>query len=91
MLGVRGAYHYTDIDNDEIDVYGGATISYNMLSYKYSDNAGNNDLYDTGNYGSTAGVTAFVGGRYYFISSVAAMAEVGYGVSYLTVVLSLKF
>jgi hypothetical protein len=87
IIGVRGAYHYTAL-GDKIDVYGGVMLSYNALKYKdnYSGSV------SIGNYGSgTTGFTAFVGGRYYFAEHIAAMAELGYGVSYLTVGLAFKF
>lgn len=92
IVGVRGAYHYTGLSNEKIDVYGGVMLSYNILKYKYTDNEGNSDSYSNGgSYGSAAGFTAFLGGRYYFTDNIAAMAELGYGVSYLTLGLAFKF
>ena len=66
-------------------------LSYNILKFKYEDNAGNSRLYNTGSYGSAVGFTAYVGGRYSISKNIAAMAELGYGVSYLTPGLALKF
>ncbi len=80
ILGVRGAYHYNGFNINNLDVYGGAMLSYNILSFD-----------GEGNYGSTAAGTAFLGGRWYFTESIAAMAEVGYGVAYLTIGASFKF
>ncbi|HET7117912.1 MAG TPA: hypothetical protein VFI29_15560 [Hanamia sp.] len=92
IVGVRGAYHYTALENEKIDVYGGAMLSYNILKYKYKDNTGNSGNYSSaGSYGSSFGFTAFIGGRYYFTDNIAAMAELGYGVSYLTLGLAFKF
>src|SRR4051812_34971798 len=31
IIGVRGAYHYTALKSDKLDVYGGLMLSYNML------------------------------------------------------------
>jgi len=90
VIGVRSAYHYQGIGNDKVDVFGGVMLSYNLLHYKYSDNAGNNGLFSGKSYGSGVGLTAYIGGRYYFSSNIAAMAELGYGVSYLTIGASLK-
>lgn len=92
IAGVRSAYHYTGISNKKIDVYGGIMLSANIVSYKYKNNTGNNNGYaGAGNYNSGAGFTGFVGGRYYFSNHIAAMAELGYGVSYLTLGASFKF
>ncbi len=92
IVGLRGAYHYTGFDNDKLDAYGGIMLSYNILKYSYKDNSGNSGGYSSaGSYGSRAGFTAFIGGRYYFSDNIAAMAELGYGVSYLTLGLAFKF
>ena len=90
ILGVRSAYHYTGLPIDELDVYGGAMLSYNILSYKYSDNDPLFNYHD-GTYGSHLGFSIYVGGRYYLMENVAAFAELGYGVSYLTLGASVKF
>lgn len=92
IIGVRSAYHYTGFKNEKLDVYGGLMLSYNILSYsvKYSDeNVGN--ITGSGSYGSAAGLTGYLGGRYYFNPKVAANVELGYGVSYLNAGVSLKF
>ncbi|HVZ96140.1 MAG TPA: hypothetical protein VG847_04645 [Chitinophagaceae bacterium] len=91
VIGVRSAYHYNGIKNDKVDVYGGLMLSYNIVNYKYTDNVGNSGLYSTGSYGSGVGLTAYIGGRYFFTDNIAAMAELGYGVSYFTIGASLKF
>src|SRR5688572_12463518 len=36
VIGVRSAYHYNGINNKNFDVYGGAMLSYNIASYKYT-------------------------------------------------------
>jgi hypothetical protein len=92
IVGVRSAYHYTGISNKKVDVYGGIMLSANIVGYKYEDNSGYNRQYaSAGNYNSGAGFTGFVGGRYYFSNHIAAMAELGYGVSYLSLGASFKF
>lgn len=92
IVGIRSAYHYNKLNNGKFDVYGGLMLSYNILSYKYSDNAGNagSSIYG-GNYNSTAGITAYLGARYLFTQNFGAFAELGYGVSYLTLGVMLKF
>lgn len=90
IIGLRSAYHYNGIKSDQFDVYGGVMLSYNIVSYSYKDENGNS-AFTGGNYGSAAGFTLYVGGRYFFSDNVAAFAELGYGVSYLTLGVSLKF
>ncbi|THU39516.1 hypothetical protein FAM09_13510 [Niastella caeni] len=90
VIGVRSAYHYNGINNEKFDVYGGLMLSYNILSYKFSDN-GTSSTYRAGSYGNALGFSAYVGGRYLFTNNIGAFAELGYGVSYLTLGLALKF
>lgn len=85
IVGARSAFHLTSLKVDKLDLYGGLMLSYNSLNYH------NGSGYNYGSYGSTAGITAYVGGRYYFVSNIAAFAELGYGVSYLTLGASFKF
>lgn len=93
IVGARAAYHYTGWDTDKFDVYGGVMLSYNILSYKYKDNMGSSGggVSGLGSYGSAAGFSGFVGGRYYFTPAIAAYSELGYGVSYLSAGISFKF
>jgi len=90
IIGVRSAYHYNGINNEKADLYGGLMLSYNILNYKYEDNGGFNQS-TAGSYGSAAGFTAYVGGRYFLSDNIGLFAEVGYGVSYLTVGAAYKF
>jgi hypothetical protein len=90
IIGVRSAYHYNGFDMEKLDVYAGAMLSYNILSYSYKDTGGSG-YHDNGSYGSAAGITFYAGGHYFFSDNIAAFAEAGYGVSYLTLGLSLKF
>ncbi|MCC6384574.1 MAG: hypothetical protein LC117_02815 [Bacteroidia bacterium] len=91
IIGIRSAFHYTALENDQFDLYGGILLSYNMLSYKYEDNDPYSNYNINNNYGSAAGLTAFAGGRYFFTSNIGLFAEAGYGVSYLTIGVSFKF
>ena len=77
IVGVRGAYHYNGLNVDKLDVYAGAMLSYNILSY-------DNTYTASGSYGSVFDATTFIGGRWYFAQSIAAFAEIGYGVAYFT-------
>jgi len=91
VIGARSAYHYNALNNEKFDVYGGLMLSYNILSYKYSDNSGSSVFKGSGSYGSNLGLSAFVGGRYLFTDNIGAFAELGYGVSYLTLGVAFKF
>lgn len=92
VIGIRGAWHYTQLPVEKLDVYGGVMLAYNILKYSYTDNGPDGgSYYNAGNYGSNAGFSAYVGGRYYFLNNLAGFAEAGYGVSYLNFGLSLKF
>ncbi len=90
VLGVRSAYHYNGLNVKKLDLYGGVMLSYNILSYSYSDNSGYN-LSGTGTYGSTVGFSLYVGARYFFTDHLAVLAELGYGVAYLNVGIAAKF
>ncbi|MCC5937923.1 MAG: hypothetical protein JJU34_11640 [Lunatimonas sp.] len=89
ILGLRSAFHYQGIENDRLDLFGGLMFSYNILNYSYEDNTGSSAV-SSGNFGSSAGMTIYVGGRYYFMENVAAFAELGYGVSYLNLGLAFR-
>lgn len=90
IIGIRSAYHYNGIHSEKFDLYGGLMLSYNIVDYTFRDDQGNH--IDGGkNYGSAAGLSLYAGGRYFFTQHVAAYAELGYGVSYLTLGLAFKF
>ncbi len=91
IIGARSAFHYNEIGGDNFDLYGGLLLSYNILSYKYTDDDPYFDYQSSASYGSVVGLTAFIGARYFFIERVGAFAEIGYGVSYLTIGASVKF
>ncbi|NNE75835.1 MAG: hypothetical protein HKN31_02040 [Pricia sp.] len=85
IIGVRAIYHYLGLEVENLDVYGGAMASYNILSY-------DDDVYGGfGSFGSSAGATVFVGGRWYFTENIGVFAELGYGVAYLTTGASFRF
>src|SRR6202012_1009674 len=68
VVGVRGAYHFTGLNVDNLDLYGGLMLADYALSYSYSDNQGNSGSVSggLGNYGSTIGLSVFAGAKYYF-------------------------
>lgn len=88
VIGARGAYHYNGFTNlPKLDVYGGAMLGYNIVSYKTE---GDGDDYKN-NYGSGLGLSGFVGGRWFFTDNIGAYAELGYGVSVLALGVTFKF
>jgi hypothetical protein len=90
VLGVRSAYHYNGLNVEKLDLYGGVMLSYNILSYSYSDIGGYN-FSGSGSYGSTVGFSLYVGARVFFTDNLAVLAELGYGVAYLNVGIAAKF
>ena len=81
VIGVRGAYHYNGLEVENLDVYGGVMLSYNIVSYSGS----------TGSYNSRPDGTFFLGGRWFFTNNFAVYAEGGYGVAFLTLGASFRF
>ena len=87
LAGVRGNYHfYTE---DKIDAYGGVLLGYNSASLKYTNGAPNYPGYVAPSYGGAV-FGGQVGARYYFTDSLAAFAELGYGIGYLNIGLAYK-
>jgi hypothetical protein len=90
VVGVRAAWHFTGLDIDNLDLYGGLMLAYYALSYSYSDNQGNSGG-SLGNYGNTVGVSVFAGARYYFAGNLGAFGELGFGANVLSLGVSYKF
>ncbi len=85
IIGAMGAFHYTPLD--KLDTYAGFGLGYNIAS---SDEFGVNTGWDY-SYSSGGVVYAFmVGARYYFVENFAVFLQAGYGVSYLTIGVSIK-
>jgi hypothetical protein len=89
IAGIRGAWHFTGLNIENLDLYAGLMLSYDDLSFSYSDNQGGH--YGGSKYNSDAQLTAFAGARYYFAGNLGAFAELGYGVSFLNIGLTYKF
>lgn len=87
MIGARGSYHFVDLV-DKLDLYGGVVIGASIVSDKvYGDYPG------TGYSANASGVLydVFAGARYYFTDNLGVMAELGYGIAWLKMGVSLKF
>lgn len=77
-IGGRGSYHFNklfNLDIEELDLYGGASLGFRSFSWK--DNYNNSTLGNT--YGNGVYVGIHIGARYYFAPSVGAFLEVGAG------------
>ena len=85
-VGPRAAYHFDVVD--ALDLYAGLLVGVNIVSSKaFGDNA-----MSTYNAQKTGLAHAeFAGIRWYFTPVMAAFAEVGYGVTYLTLGVAFKF
>jgi len=87
IIGARGNFHYPLVD--KLDTYTGLLLGYNIASSKEFG-----DPVPGWNYSYTAGGLQwswFIGGRYYFKETLAAMLELGYGIAYLNLGVALKF
>ncbi|MDR2388219.1 MAG: hypothetical protein LBD89_00320 [Tannerellaceae bacterium] len=85
VLGVRGAFHYQFVD--KLDTYAGVMLGYDIVSSKWKGSG----AFDGSVSSSEISTSAFVGARYYFTPSIAAYSELGYGISYLSLGVALKF
>lgn len=82
IVGVRGAYHFNGLNVENLDVYGGAMLSYNSVSY----DGNNSRAFD-----SSSSATIFLGGRWYFTEKFGVFAEAGYGVAFLSLGAAFRF
>jgi hypothetical protein len=85
VFGAGGFFHYPLID--KLDTYIGVLLGYNIVS---ANEFGTNPGWD---YSSTSGgfvFSGFVGARYFFTEKFAAFAQVGYGIAYLTLGVSIR-
>jgi hypothetical protein len=90
FVGARGAYHFADQIKDlkNMDLYGGLTLGYHIVSAKFDGRDEHLVAYNAG--GSYFGFGIFVGGRYYFSPKFAATAELGYDIGILKIGVSYK-
>ena len=87
IIGARGTYHFTDLV-PKLDLYGGIVLGAKIVS--------NKSFGDYPGYGYTANNSGvlydiFAGARYYFSDNFGVMAELGYGIAWLKLGVSIKF
>jgi hypothetical protein len=86
IIAARGSFHYPFIE--KLDTYTGLLAGYEILTHREFGDLGVGSPLGAANGGIVW--SWYVGGRYYFSEKMAAMAELGYGISYLTLGISLK-
>ncbi|MDQ3051779.1 MAG: hypothetical protein M3Q95_12890 [Bacteroidota bacterium] len=93
IFGARGTFHYDLFRVKNLDTYAGSMIAFHSVSHKrdYPNNYPNYNGPGRKTPGSAAYPSIFAGAKYYFAPQVAAYAEVGYGVSWLTMGIAFKF
>jgi opacity protein-like surface antigen len=69
---------------ENIDLYGGVGIGFNFLSHNISLDVKDDTKFQLG-------YNIFLGGRYYFKKNMSAFAEIGYGLSFLNVGLTIRY
>jgi hypothetical protein len=86
ILGARGVFHYPFMD--KLDTYAGLMLGFRVVSSKEFGDA----VFGYNYSASSSGLASafFVGGRYYFSDNLAAMMELGYGISYINLGIALK-
>jgi hypothetical protein len=88
FIGARGEYHFLE-HSDNIDAYAGITLGYDIVSSSVTwkeEHVG----YNWSASGSYALWGFHIGAKYYFNPKIAAFAEVGYGVSYISAGVAFK-
>ena len=86
IIAARGTYHFTDLV-EKLDLYGAVMIGAEIVNDKAY--GAYQDYYTVNTSGVAYEIAA--GARYYFSDSFGAMAELGYGVAWLKLGVSLKF
>jgi hypothetical protein len=84
-------YFHEFFDEDDfpknIDLYAGIGLGFNHVSHKRSENARGLDYHG----GFKPVLNVFAGARYYFKPHASAFAELGYGLSFLNVGLTIRY
>jgi hypothetical protein len=86
FIGARGEYHFVDVDVKDLDLYGGLTLGYNIVSV--SEPSGYSGFYKAESSYLLYGFHA--GARYLFTPKIGVFGELGYGIGYVTVGLNVK-
>jgi hypothetical protein len=87
IIGARGGYHYSFVE--QLDTYAGLLLGYNVVSAKATGDWPGGITAEAS--GSGVAWSLYIGGRYYFTDSFAAMLELGYGIAWLNLGVAYKF
>lgn len=85
-FGVRASYHFSElfeINNEQVDVYGGANLGYAVASIS-------NSSYDNSLYPGRVQLGLHAGARYFFSEKVAGYGELGFGLAPLSLGVTFK-
>lgn len=89
IIGGRASLHFPLIDN--FDTYGGMMLGFNLVSSnEYGLNNKKGVIIHEQTKSSRLLYSFYAGGRYYFTKNIAALGEIGYGISWINVGLSFK-
>ena len=85
IAGARGTYHYEFIET--LDTYGGVLIGLRYTHDSYFGDA----VFDVDpDSGIFPVFSFFAGGRYYFTDNIAILGELGWGIAWLSIGVTLK-
>lgn len=87
-IGVRASYHFSElfeINNEKVDVYGGAFLGFLISSFSGDSVTGYDDPYSGG-----VRLGLHAGARYFFSEKVAGYGELGYGIAPLSLGVTFK-
>lgn len=87
MAGVRGNYHFAT--TKKFDPYIGVSLGYNAAMFSGEDDEDSEDFEGAAAGGVFAG--GQIGANYYFSPKFGAWAEVGYGIGYVNLGVTIKF
>jgi len=88
IIGARATYHFYNEGN--MDAYGGLMLGYNIVSSSYTSKTGYEDYTSSSKASSGLEFSAYLGGRYYFSENFGIFGEIGYGIAYLNLGLTIK-
>jgi len=77
-IGPRASYHFADLlglDSDQIDLYSGAFLGFNIASARYEDGESRESVSAPG----IISYAVYAGGRYRVAENLAVMSELGLG------------